>query len=189
MRRTYARSSGATHTGRRSPWTHILAPTAPGAISASRLQPYSTRSNLAKARKLARGHFRDGRVVIGYRGGRRGRSRSTSSAATSSAWRRAPARDREARHRDHEDACARRADEHVLALLLLQSGAAAKAGLPADLPGLEHSCARAEVGAITLRAWPYSRSTSGIRRRRSACTTTAGWPSTGGLRPSPRVPA
>ncbi len=46
------------------PWTHILPPGMPGSITAKRRQPYGARSNLAKARKLAAGHFRSGEVVI-----------------------------------------------------------------------------------------------------------------------------
>jgi ABC-type oligopeptide transport system substrate-binding subunit len=49
-----------------APWTHLLPPGFPGSVSASRLQPYSTRANLAKARRLARGHLRSGSVRIGY---------------------------------------------------------------------------------------------------------------------------
>jgi oligopeptide transport system substrate-binding protein len=51
----------------RSPWTHILSPTTPGSVRQSAKQPYSVRSNFVKARALARGHFRDARIVIGYR--------------------------------------------------------------------------------------------------------------------------
>src|SRR5215211_3621438 len=78
MRRTYARSSGATRIGRRPSWTHILAPTAPGAISASRLQSYSTRSNLAKARRTRplQGRPRRDRLPrVGVVGGAAGRPR------------------------------------------------------------------------------------------------------------------
>ncbi len=50
-----------------SPWTHFLPPGFPGSITAPKLQPYSVTPRLAKARKLARGHFRAGKVNIGYR--------------------------------------------------------------------------------------------------------------------------
>ena len=47
-----------------SPWTHMLPPGFPGSIGTKRLQPYSAKSNIARARKLAKGHFRSGKVVI-----------------------------------------------------------------------------------------------------------------------------
>jgi peptide/nickel transport system substrate-binding protein len=46
------------------PWTHLLSPLTPG-LSAR--HPYAPTANLAKARKLAAGHFRDGHVVVAYR--------------------------------------------------------------------------------------------------------------------------
>jgi peptide/nickel transport system substrate-binding protein len=49
------------------PWTHILGPFVPGSVTARKLQPYGDRPNLAKARKLAAGHLRDGNVVVAYR--------------------------------------------------------------------------------------------------------------------------
>ena len=51
----------------RSPWTHLLPPGYPGSITKPRLQPYSLRANLAKARALAAGHFKDGRINAYYR--------------------------------------------------------------------------------------------------------------------------
>jgi hypothetical protein len=48
------------------PWTHLLPPNAPGSITNPRLQPYGTRANIAKARKIAAGRFRDGRVSVYY---------------------------------------------------------------------------------------------------------------------------
>ena len=49
-----------------APWTHLLAPGVPGSISARRLQPYSVRPNLAKARQLAAGHLRSGHIIVAY---------------------------------------------------------------------------------------------------------------------------
>ncbi len=49
-----------------TPWTHILPPGFPGAITAGQLQPYSLRPNLAKARQLAAGHLRDGNIRVAY---------------------------------------------------------------------------------------------------------------------------
>jgi peptide/nickel transport system substrate-binding protein len=53
-----------------SPWTHLLPPGFPGSIGTKRLQPYSARSNIARAKKLAKGHFRGGKVVIAVGSGR-----------------------------------------------------------------------------------------------------------------------
>jgi ABC-type transport system substrate-binding protein len=50
-----------------SPWTHLLPPGYPGSITKTRLQPYSPRANLAKAKALAAGHFKDGRINAWYR--------------------------------------------------------------------------------------------------------------------------
>ena len=47
-----------------SPWTHLLPPGFPGSISAKRLQPYSPRANIPRAKKLAAGHFRSGKIVV-----------------------------------------------------------------------------------------------------------------------------
>jgi ABC-type transport system substrate-binding protein len=49
-----------------TPWTHILPPGFPGAITARRLQPYSLRPDLAKARQLAAGHLGDGNIRVAY---------------------------------------------------------------------------------------------------------------------------
>jgi peptide/nickel transport system substrate-binding protein len=50
-----------------TPWTHLLPPGFPGSITAPKLQPYSVTPRLGKARKLARGHFRTGKITVGYR--------------------------------------------------------------------------------------------------------------------------
>jgi len=50
-----------------SPWTHLLPPCFPGSITAKKLQPYAGAPNLSKARLLAAGHLRSGKVNIGYR--------------------------------------------------------------------------------------------------------------------------
>jgi hypothetical protein len=47
-----------------SPWTHMLPPRFPGSIGTKCLQPYFAKSNIVRARKLAKGHFRSGKVVI-----------------------------------------------------------------------------------------------------------------------------
>src|SRR5262245_44669659 len=47
-----------------SPWTHLLPPGFPGSITKSSLQPYGRFPDLAKARQLAAGHFKDGRIVV-----------------------------------------------------------------------------------------------------------------------------
>jgi peptide/nickel transport system substrate-binding protein len=57
--------SGAGFT--RSPWTHLLPPSYPGSITKRSLQPYGTRSNIAKAKALAAGHFKDGTIKVFYR--------------------------------------------------------------------------------------------------------------------------
>jgi hypothetical protein len=49
-----------------TPWTHLLPPNAPGSITKASLQPYGTRANIAKAREIAAGHFRDGRISVYY---------------------------------------------------------------------------------------------------------------------------
>jgi ABC-type oligopeptide transport system substrate-binding subunit len=50
-----------------TPWTHFLLPGFPGSVTRPSLQPYGVRSNLEKARQIAAGHYRDGRVVVAYR--------------------------------------------------------------------------------------------------------------------------
>jgi peptide/nickel transport system substrate-binding protein len=62
-RKAYAAQAGP-YAG--SPWTHLLPPGSPGSIGTRRLQPYSPGPNLAKARKLAKGHFKNGKVIIAY---------------------------------------------------------------------------------------------------------------------------
>jgi ABC-type transport system substrate-binding protein len=57
--------AGATFT--RTPWTHLLPPGYPGSITNPRLQPYGPRANIAKARALAAGHFKDGKITVYYR--------------------------------------------------------------------------------------------------------------------------
>jgi ABC-type transport system substrate-binding protein len=50
-----------------TPWTHFLMPGFPGSVTRPDLQPYGIRSNMAKARQIAAGHYKDGRVVVVYR--------------------------------------------------------------------------------------------------------------------------
>jgi ABC-type oligopeptide transport system substrate-binding subunit len=50
-----------------SPWTQLLSPAVPGVITKRRAQPFTPGPNLAKARKLAAGHFRNGKVTVFYR--------------------------------------------------------------------------------------------------------------------------
>jgi ABC-type transport system substrate-binding protein len=57
--------SGGSFT--RSPWTHLLPPTYPGSITKRSLQPYGARSNIAKAKALAAGHFKDGKINVFFR--------------------------------------------------------------------------------------------------------------------------
>jgi ABC-type transport system substrate-binding protein len=49
-----------------TPWTHLLPPGVPGSITTPRLQPYATTARLGKARRLAAGHFKDGKVTVIY---------------------------------------------------------------------------------------------------------------------------
>ncbi len=49
-----------------TPWTHFLLPGFPGSVTRPNLQPYGVRSNLEKARQIAAGHYKDGRVVVAY---------------------------------------------------------------------------------------------------------------------------
>jgi ABC-type transport system substrate-binding protein len=60
--RTELAAAVGPFTGR--PWSHLLPPGIPGSSST---QPYPAHANLSKARKLARGHFRTGRIVVYYR--------------------------------------------------------------------------------------------------------------------------
>jgi ABC-type oligopeptide transport system substrate-binding subunit len=50
-----------------TPWTHLLPPGFPGSITAKKLQPYATTPRLGKARRLAAGHLRGGKITIAYR--------------------------------------------------------------------------------------------------------------------------
>jgi peptide/nickel transport system substrate-binding protein len=63
-RKAYAATAGP-YAG--SPWTHLLPPGSPGSIGARKLQPYSPGPNVARARKLAKGHFKNGKITVGYR--------------------------------------------------------------------------------------------------------------------------
>jgi ABC-type oligopeptide transport system substrate-binding subunit len=49
------------------PWTHLLPPGSPGSVGTRKLQPYTPGPNLVKARKLAKGHFEDGKITVAYR--------------------------------------------------------------------------------------------------------------------------
>jgi ABC-type oligopeptide transport system substrate-binding subunit len=64
-RRDYAAQAGLGA----FPWTHLLPPNFPGSIMKKRLQPYSDPlvPRLAKARKLAAGHFGDGKITVLWR--------------------------------------------------------------------------------------------------------------------------
>ncbi len=73
-RKAYAAAGGPYS---RTPWTHLLPPTFPGSVTAKKLQPYRGAPNLRKARRLAAGHLRRGRINIGYRS-----SATTGGAAT-----------------------------------------------------------------------------------------------------------
>jgi peptide/nickel transport system substrate-binding protein len=50
-----------------TPWTHLLTPVTPGAVTAKKKQPYGIHASIAKARRLAAGHLRDGRITVWYR--------------------------------------------------------------------------------------------------------------------------
>ena len=63
-RKAYASASGAYLM---TPWSHLLPPTSAGSVTAPKLQPYRGAPNLQKARALAAGHLRRGRINIGYR--------------------------------------------------------------------------------------------------------------------------
>jgi ABC-type oligopeptide transport system substrate-binding subunit len=64
-RMNYAAAPGAYAA---SPWTHLLPPGSPGSVMKRKLQPFSAHANYAKARRLAAGHFRNGRIRLVYRG-------------------------------------------------------------------------------------------------------------------------
>ena len=51
----------------RTPWTHLLPPGYPGSITTPRLQPYAPTARIEKARRIAAGHFKDGRITVYYR--------------------------------------------------------------------------------------------------------------------------
>jgi ABC-type oligopeptide transport system substrate-binding subunit len=51
----------------RTPWTHLLPPAYPGSITKPRLQPYAPTARIEKARRIAAGHFKDGRITVYYR--------------------------------------------------------------------------------------------------------------------------
>jgi ABC-type oligopeptide transport system substrate-binding subunit len=50
-----------------TPWTHFIPSGFPGSITKKSLQPYGARANIATARRIAAGHYRDGQVVLAYR--------------------------------------------------------------------------------------------------------------------------
>jgi ABC-type oligopeptide transport system substrate-binding subunit len=66
-RKAYAGASGPYAL---TPWSHLLPPTSPGSVTATKLQPYRGAPDLRKARRLAAGHLRRGRINIGYRSSR-----------------------------------------------------------------------------------------------------------------------
>jgi len=47
-----------------NPWSHILSPATPGATNKAL---YPSTSQIAKAKKLAKGHFKSGKITVGYR--------------------------------------------------------------------------------------------------------------------------
>jgi len=47
-----------------NPWSHILSPSTPGATNKAL---YPSTSQIAKAKKLAKGHFKSGKITVGYR--------------------------------------------------------------------------------------------------------------------------
>jgi ABC-type transport system substrate-binding protein len=63
-RKVYAGAGGAYLM---TPWSHLLTPVSPGSVVAPKLQPFRGAPNLRKARRLATGHLRRGRINIGYR--------------------------------------------------------------------------------------------------------------------------
>ena len=63
-RRAYAAQAGPYAAGT---WTHLLPPGFPGSVTAKKLQPYGAAPNLVKARQLAEGHFKDGRIIVLHR--------------------------------------------------------------------------------------------------------------------------
>ena len=63
-RRAFAAQAGPYAAGT---WTHLLPPGFPGSVTVKKLQPYGTAPDLVKARQLAAGHFKDGRIIVLYR--------------------------------------------------------------------------------------------------------------------------
>ena len=57
--------TGASFT--RTPWTHLLPPDTPARSRTPRLQPYAPTARIGKARRIAAGHFKDGRITVYYR--------------------------------------------------------------------------------------------------------------------------
>jgi peptide/nickel transport system substrate-binding protein len=51
----------------RTPWTHLLPPGYPGSITKPGLQPYAPTAKIGKARRIAAGHFKNGRITVYYR--------------------------------------------------------------------------------------------------------------------------
>jgi ABC-type oligopeptide transport system substrate-binding subunit len=49
-----------------TPWTHFLLPGFPGSVMRANRQPYGVRSQIEKARQIAAGHYKDGKVVLAY---------------------------------------------------------------------------------------------------------------------------
>jgi peptide/nickel transport system substrate-binding protein len=58
--------TGAAGPHAASPWTHLLPPGSPGSIGTRKLQPFSPGPDLPRAKRLAKGHFKDGKVTIAY---------------------------------------------------------------------------------------------------------------------------
>jgi peptide/nickel transport system substrate-binding protein len=48
-------------------WTHLLPPGMPGAVVKKSKQPYSKTSKYTKAKGLASGHFKNGKIIVWYR--------------------------------------------------------------------------------------------------------------------------
>jgi ABC-type transport system substrate-binding protein len=63
-RKAYA---GAADPYTQTQWTQLLSPVVPGVITKRSAQPFLPGPNFTKARKLAAGHFKDGRVTVFYR--------------------------------------------------------------------------------------------------------------------------
>ena len=51
----------------RSPWTHLLPPGYPGAITKPSRQPYAPTADIQRAHDLAVGHLKDGRITVYFR--------------------------------------------------------------------------------------------------------------------------